>query len=82
MNREPRQIYKDQVFDRIGTVPYINRKGREMVLDIWQSKCLKCGTGYTFMHQQRGEFSPRRNCDEHKKPTTNFRKDHVRSETK
>jgi len=65
--RADTQVYKGQVFYRIGNLPYINRKGREVVIEHWRSSCLKCDELFTFTLPQRGEFSPKRHCDIHKK---------------
>jgi hypothetical protein len=61
------QVYKEQVYECLGSEPYVNRKGRTVELVTWQSRCLECGEVFTFRHQARGKFSPNRRCDAHKK---------------
>lgn len=61
------KIYKDQLYESLGSEPYVNRKGRTVEVVRWKSRCLECGEAFTFKHQARGEFSPNRRCDVHKK---------------
>ena len=69
MNRAEKndvRIYKGQAYRCLGLEVYINRKGRAVDVNKWQSRCLDCGTFFEFLHQVRGEFKPKRRCKEHR----------------
>jgi hypothetical protein len=60
------QIYRGQLYERIGSGIHVNLKGREVAVGIWQSRCPDCGVLFKFKHQERGHFHPKRRCDTHK----------------
>jgi hypothetical protein len=63
------RTYRGQVYRRVGSERYLTKRSREVIrLEIWQSRCLKCGAPFRFKRSARTKtFSPNRHCDVHKR---------------
>lgn len=62
-------VYKGQTYHRIGSKPHVRRDGSETRLDIWRSRCARCGEWFEFMRPADEKvFSPNRRCIKHKEP--------------
>lgn len=63
------KVYDGQIYDLIGTVPYIRHDGGETTLNRWQSRCVVCGEPFFFTSPiSAAKFSPNRRCGKHKSP--------------
>jgi hypothetical protein len=61
--------YRGQVYRLIGNRPHICRNGREVQLEVWQSRCAECGAVFTFTRSaEQPDFMPNRRCAAHKAP--------------
>jgi hypothetical protein len=68
-------FYKGQGYYALGTEPYTRRDGQPTTLQIWRSRCARCGEAFTFKRSAKAiRFQPNRRCTTHRWPGRRVRK--------
>jgi hypothetical protein len=64
------RVHRGQVYQLVGYRPHVCRDGHETQLEVWQSRCAKCGEPFECCRPVNSTkpFAPNRRCAEHKRP--------------
>jgi hypothetical protein len=63
------RFYKEQKYECVREMPYQRKDGSISALEVWRSRCAKCGEWFETMRPLgASKFQPNRRCQKHKHP--------------